>query len=108
MNCEFVQSLKRLFLLQKSVKKGIYSYGSGYCGNSDRGVLSVIGIIITNMQSNRKIEHQLDTAQAVTDCKIDELTREVREHNNFARRVPVVEEQIKAINHRIADLEQKG
>lgn len=72
------------------------------------GVLSVIGIIITNMQSNRKIEHQLDTAQAVTDCKIDELTREVREHNNFARRVPVVEEQIKAINHRIADLEQKG
>lgn len=49
------------------------------------GVLSVIGIIITNMQSNRKIEHQLDTAQAVTDCKIDELTREVREHNNFAR-----------------------
>lgn len=72
------------------------------------GVLSVIGIIITNMQSNRKIEHQLDTAQAVADCKIDELTREVREHNNFARRVPVVEEQIKVINHRIADLEQKG
>lgn len=72
------------------------------------GVLSVIGIIITNMQSNRKIEHQLDTAQAVTDCKIDELTREVREHNNFARRVPVVEEQIKVINHRIADLGQKG
>lgn len=72
------------------------------------GVLSVIGIIITNMQSNRKIEHQLDTAQAVTDCKIDELTREVREHNNFARRMPVVEEQIKVINHRIADLEQKG
>lgn len=72
------------------------------------GVLSVIGIIITNMQSNRKIEHQLDTAQAVTDCKIDELTREVREHNNFARRVPVLEEQIKVINHRIADLEQKG
>lgn len=72
------------------------------------GVLSVIGIIITNMQSNRKIEHQLDTAQAVADCKIDELTREVREHNNFARRMPVVEEQIKVINHRIADLEQKG
>lgn len=72
------------------------------------GVLSVIGIIITNMQSNRKIEHQLDTAQAVSDCKIDELTREVREHNNFARRMPVIEEQIKVINHRIADLEQKG
>ena len=46
-------------------------------------------------------------AQAVTDTKIDELTREVREHNNFARRIPVVEEQIKVINHRIQDLEDK-
>lgn len=74
------------------------------------GVLSLIGVIITNSNSNKKIEHQLETAQAVTDCKIDELTREVREHNNFARRMPVVEEQIKVINHRIADLEdeQKG
>lgn len=44
-------------------------------------------------------------AQAVTDTKIDELTREVREHNNFARRMPVVEEQIKVINHRLQDLE---
>ena len=46
-------------------------------------------------------------AQAVTDTKIDELTREVREHNNFARRMPVVEEQIKEINHRLDDLEDK-
>ena len=46
-------------------------------------------------------------AQAVTDTKIDELTREVREHNNFARRIPVVEEQIKVINHRIQDLADK-
>ena len=46
-------------------------------------------------------------AQAVTDTKIDELTREVREHNNFARRMPVVEEQIKVINHRLQDLEDK-
>ena len=46
-------------------------------------------------------------AQAVTDTKIDELTREVREHNNFARRIPVVEEQIKVINNRIQDLEDK-
>ena len=44
-------------------------------------------------------------AQAVTETKIEELTREVREHNNFARRMPVVEEQIKVINHRISDLE---
>ena len=45
-------------------------------------------------------------SQAVTDAKIEELTREVREHNGFARRMPVVEEQIKVINHRIDDLEQ--
>lgn len=70
------------------------------------GIFSIAGIILTNIQSNRNIEHQLGTAQAVTDCKIDELTREVREHNNFARRMPVVEEQIKVINHRIADLEK--
>lgn len=70
------------------------------------GVLALAGIIITNVSSNRKIEQQLDKAQAVTDCKIDELTREVRDHNNFARRMPVVEEQIKVINHRIEDLEK--
>ncbi len=69
------------------------------------GSLALAGVIITNMQSNKNIEHKLKTAQAVTDCKIEELTREVREHNNFARRVPVVEEQIRVINHRIADLE---
>ena len=46
--------------------------------------------------------------QAVTDTKIEELTREVREHNNFARRVPVVEEQIKAIDHRLEDLEHES
>lgn len=70
------------------------------------GVLSLVGVIITNNSSNRKVEAKITTAQAVTDCKIDELTREVREHNNFARRMPVVEEQIKVINHRIADLEK--
>lgn len=72
------------------------------------GGLSLLGIIITNMMSNRKIEHNLETAQAVQNYKIDELTREVREHNNFAKRMPVVEEQIKVINHRIDDLERKG
>ncbi len=69
------------------------------------GGLSLVGVIISNISSNRKIENKLTTAQAVTDCKIDELTREVREHNNFARRMPVVEEQIKVINNRIRDLE---
>ena len=70
------------------------------------GVLALIGAVITNSANSRKIEQKLDKAQAVTDCKIEELTREVREHNNFARRMPVIEEQIKVANHRIADLEQ--
>ena len=53
------------------------------------------------------MSHKLEVHQAVTDTKIEELTREVREHNNFARRMPVVEEQIKVANHRIDDLERK-
>lgn len=69
------------------------------------GVLSLIGVIITVMSGNKNISHKLEISQAVTDTKIDELTREVREHNNFARRMPVVEEQIKVINHRLEDLE---
>lgn len=71
------------------------------------GGLSILGVIISNMSSNKKIEHQLDKQQAITDTKIEELTREVREHNNFAKRMPVVEEQIKIVNHRINDLEKK-
>lgn len=70
------------------------------------GGLALIGTVITVSSGQKKTEQRLQTAQAVTDCKIDELTREVREHNNFARRMPVVEEQIKVINHRIADLEE--
>lgn len=72
------------------------------------GGLSLVGVIISNISSNKKIEHQLDKQQAVTDTKIEELTREVREHNGFAQRMPVVEEQIKVINHRLDDLEKKG
>ena len=70
------------------------------------GAFALLGIIITNIASNKKIEHTLDKAQAITDCKIDELTREVREHNSFAQRVPVIEEQIRVINHRLSDLEK--
>lgn len=69
------------------------------------GGLALLGVIITNAASNRKVENSIKTSQAVTDCKIEELTREVREHNNFARRMPVVEEKIKVINHRLEDLE---
>ena len=58
-------------------------------------------------QQSREADARLQTAQAVTDTKLDELPREVREHNNFATRMPVVEEQIKVANHRIADLERR-
>lgn len=71
------------------------------------GGLSLLGVIISNLFTSRKTEQHISTSQAVTETKLDELTREVREHNNFARRMPVVEEQIKVINHRIDDLERK-
>ena len=58
------------------------------------GGITLLGVLISNGK-----------AQAVTDTKIEELTREVREHNHFARRVPVLEEQMKVANHRIQDLE---
>ncbi|MEI3013560.1 MAG: peptidoglycan DD-metalloendopeptidase family protein [Ruthenibacterium lactatiformans] len=70
------------------------------------GVLSLVGVVITNTAAARRTENKITTAQAVTDTKLDELTREVREHNGFARRMPVVEEQIKVANHRISDLEK--
>ena len=60
------------------------------------GVLTLIGVLISNSRS-----------QAVTETRLEELTREVREHNGFARRMPVVEEQIKVANHRISDLEDE-
>ena len=70
------------------------------------GGLTLIGTVMTVSSGQKKTDHKLEMAQAVTDCKLDELTREVRMHNNFAQRVPVIEEQVKVINHRIADLEE--
>ena len=60
------------------------------------GGLTLLGVMISN-----------GSTQAILETKVEELAREVREHNNFARRMPVVEEQIKVINHRLADLERK-
>ncbi len=68
---------------------------------------TILVVIFQNKATQNKVTSELDKHQAVTDTKVDELTREVREHNNFARRVPVIEEQIKVINHRVADLEAK-
>ena len=70
------------------------------------GSMSLAGVIITCAITARKSEHAIRISQAVTDTKIQELTREVREHNGFARRVPVVEEQIRSIQHRLKDLEK--
>ena len=72
------------------------------------GLLSLAGVMLSNLLSERRRESALRTAQAVTDEQLRELTREVREHNHFARRMPVVEEQIKVINHRLEDLEKGG
>lgn len=68
---------------------------------------SVVVAVISARSTKDAVTHKLETAQAVTDTKLDELTREVRMHNNFAQRVPVLEEQIKVANHRISDLENK-
>lgn len=72
------------------------------------GGLSLVGVIISNVATSRRTGANIRMSQAVTDAKLEELTREVREHNGFARRMPVVEEQIKVINHRIADLENNN
>ena len=73
------------------------------------GALTLIGVCVTAWASAKKtrdeVTDKLRLAQAVTDTKLDALTEAVRSHNNFARRMPVVEEQIKVINHRLADLE---
>lgn len=69
------------------------------------GGLSLAGVIISNISSSRKMQTQLEKHQAVTDTKLEELTREVREHNNFAKRMPVVENDIKHINDEIKVLE---
>ena len=71
-------------------------------------LLPLIVTVLTVLFSYNKTDENLKIAQAVTDTKIDELTREVRAHNNFAQRMPVVEEQIKVINQRLDDLENDG
>ena len=72
------------------------------------GVLTLTGTIITVLVGNSKTNENIRINQAVTDTKLDALTDEVKMHNNFAQRMPVVEEQIKVINHRLEDLEKGG
>ena len=70
------------------------------------GGCSVVGVIITTLTTSRRTEQRMVTAQAVTDARLEELTREVRAHNNFAQRVPVLEEQLRVANHRLSNLEK--
>ena len=70
------------------------------------GGLSLVGVVLSNLFTFRQTEAKLERNQAVTETRLDTLTQEVRRHNNFAARMPVVEEQIKVINHRISDLER--
>lgn len=80
--------------------------GEGILAALITGGLSLVGVIISGLLTTKKTETAMKVAQAVTDTKLEELTREVRAHNNFAQRMPVVEEQIKTMNNRVADLEQ--
>ncbi len=70
------------------------------------GVLSLAGVVITNNRSNNKMQNEMKTAQAVTNEQIKELRKEVNAHNNFAQRVPVLEEKLKSVTRRVDDLER--
>lgn len=71
------------------------------------GILALMGTVITNLVTARKTDFNIRTSQAITDTKLEALTREVREHNNFARRIPVLEEQARSMERRLRDLEQR-
>lgn len=78
----------------------------GFGGSVFVAIISLVGVMSTNRKSNKEFEHKLEVSQAITNTKIEELTREVREHNNFARRMPVVESEIQHIEHDINDLKK--
>lgn len=70
------------------------------------GGLSLAGVVITNLATAKKAEKAAAVAQAVTDTKIEELTREVREHNGFAQKMPVIQAQVDDLKTRVSALEQ--
>ena len=76
---------------------------SGVCSM----IVGIVSAVISAKATGNDVQKKMEIAQAVTDTKLDELTREVRKHNNFAERIPVIEEQIKGVNHRIEELEKK-
>lgn len=70
------------------------------------GGLALIGVIITNMSSHKSIENALKINQAVTDTKLEALTDEVRKHNNFAVRIPMIEKDIEFLKHEVEEIKQ--
>ena len=71
------------------------------------GACSIAGVVIASRASSKKLQQQLEVSQAVMNTKLENLTQEVRKHNEFSVRIPVIEEQIKVINHRLDDLERE-
>ena len=71
------------------------------------GICSIVAVAITSAASGKKLQQQLEVSQAVMNTKLESLTQEVRKHNEFSVRIPVIEEQIKFINHRLDDLERE-
>ena len=71
-------------------------------------IVGIVSAVISARATGNDLQKKMEIQMAVMDTKLDELTREVRKHNNFAQRMPVVEEQIKVANHRIEDLEKRA
>lgn len=71
------------------------------------GGLALLGVVLTNLSSNKKITNKLETNQAVTNTKIEHLTEEVRQHNNFAVRIPSIETRLSGLEHRVDKIEEK-
>lgn len=71
------------------------------------GVLALAGVIITNVMGNSKFQHSLDKSQAITETKLDNLTAEVRKHNNFAERIPAIETKVDNLEARVDRLEDR-
>ena len=94
--------------MSDAVRVALITGAFGLIGSVIVAAISAVTASLNNASLKQEVTNKLEISQAVTDTKIEELTREVRKHNNFAERVPVLEEQIKVANHRINDLEKKG
>lgn len=72
------------------------------------GILTLVGVLITNNSSNQKIEHKLEVSQAITDTKLENLTQEVRKQTDFAMKIPVLEQRVITCENEIRTLKEVG